>query len=515
MTFLQSLILGIIQGVTEFLPISSSGHLVLIPYLLNWKIPEDQIFPFDVLVQMGTLAAIVYCYRDDARTIIKEMVKGIAAKKPFEKVESRIGWLSLLATIPAGAIGILIKPLILSSFKNPVLPAIFLFLTAGLLVAGEVLGKKNRNIDNITWKDALLIGAFQILAVFPGISRSGSTISGGMLRNLKRNTAGQFAFLMAIPIMLAAGIIGVIDMLSIQDLNHFLPIILTGFITSAIVGYFTITWLLDYMRDHSLLAFAAYCLMFGASSLAFSYFNPQAIMDSTTAIDTTSAVSEDGAYQIGYDPDLEWLVPGMNNCQQESEEMPIVYQQYTNMDDTANLFDAYFTYGESNSTFGNIYQIGENQLVIVSHPSQRIQQASIAYLDNIFSGRLNTWQSAAENCPECFIESLPATLEKIEIWTLPDDNLPWEIFEDIFLSSGLSSFANVAPGSKILRQKVAADINTIGLLPSGWLDKSVKEIIITDSIEVNLNLPITVSTTSEPDDTLSNWLNCIQTTLKD
>lgn len=514
MTFIQSFILGIIQGITEFLPISSSGHLVLIPYLLNWDIPEDQIFPFDVLVQLGTMVAILYCYRDDIKTIVKEMGKGLAARKPFEKVESRVGWLSLLATIPAGAIGIVIKPLIQSSFNNSALPAIFLFLTAGLLVAGEIFGKKSRSIDSITWQDALWVGAFQILAVFPGISRSGSTISGGMMRNLKRKTAGQFAFLMAIPIMLAAGIIGIIDMLKIQDLNHFLPVMFTGFFTSAVVGYFTITWLLEYMRTHALLPFAAYCLMLGGGSLAFIYFSPAADLHSANMAETSS-ISESSAYQIGLDPDLEWLIPDMNNCRSESAEDPIIYQQYANTESTNTIFDAYLTYGAPTASFDNTYQIGADQLLVISHPSQSIHLASTAFLDSVFSGRIDTWQAAAESCPECFIGSAAASSEKIEVWALPEENISWERFEDNILSSRLSTFANIAPSAKTLRQKVGADVNAIGLLPSGWLDNSVISINVFDSVETDLVLPITVSTPGEPDDTLSLWLNCIQSALND
>ena len=110
---------------------------------------------------------------------------------------------------------------------------------------------------------------------------------------------------------------------------------------------------------------------------------------------------------------------------------------------------------------------------------------------------------------------MPATIEKINIWVLPEENITWELFEETILNSGLSTFANVAPNAKTLRQKVSADINAIGLLPSGWADHSVKAIMISDGTEIDLELPITVSTAKEPDDSLSLWLNCVQTVLKD
>jgi undecaprenyl-diphosphatase len=130
MTFLQSILLGIVQGITEFLPISSTAHLVLLPYLLNWKIPEEQLFPFDVLVQMGTLAALIYYNREDLGIILKAMLKGIIRRKPFAQLEARVGWLTLLATIPAGVIGIAFKKAIAATFLKPAITAIFLFITA-------------------------------------------------------------------------------------------------------------------------------------------------------------------------------------------------------------------------------------------------------------------------------------------------------------------------------------------------------------------------------------------------
>jgi len=123
MTYLQALILGIIQGITEFLPISSSGHLVIAPFLLGWELPEEQIFPFDVLVQFSTLFALLIYYRRDIIQIVKKMGSGIKTKDPFGTIEAKVGWLTLLATIPAGLIGLLLKEVISDAFTNPRLAA--------------------------------------------------------------------------------------------------------------------------------------------------------------------------------------------------------------------------------------------------------------------------------------------------------------------------------------------------------------------------------------------------------
>ena len=213
MTYLQAFILGIIQGITEFLPISSSGHLVIVPYLLGWNIPEEQVFPFDVLVQFSTLFAVLIYYRNEIIQIARAMISGLREKKPFGTIESRVGWLTALATIPAGLAGLLLKDVISDAFSNPQLAAGSLLITAALLYFSENRGQKTRKLDQLNWIDAIVMGIAQAFAVFPGISRSGSTISGGMLRNLDRKTSGQFAFLMAIPIMTAAGAISLIDLM--------------------------------------------------------------------------------------------------------------------------------------------------------------------------------------------------------------------------------------------------------------------------------------------------------------
>ena len=515
MTFFQAIILGIVQGITEFLPISSSGHLVLIPHLFNWSIPDDQLFPFDVLVQIGTLVAIIIYYREDIVIILKAMLKSIKTRNLLGEVESRIGWLSLLATIPAGAIGILIKPVIQSSFTNPAVPSIFLLLTAGLLIVGELIDKKNREIDDITWKDALWIGAFQVLSVFPGVSRSGSTIAGGMIRNLKRRTAGQFAFLMAIPIMAAAGLIGLIELQNVQDLKNFLPILVTGFIVSSVVGYLAISWLLKYINNHSLLTFAGYCIFLGAGSLALLLFNPQASANNVPASTSQTAGQHGQTYQIGINPELEWLIPAMNSCQQEISETTFLYQQYANSEDALDLFNAYFTYGQPAANANEIYQIGENQLVLVANPGQSLEKATIALVNSIFAGRATTWQAASDVCTDCFSTIMSPSSEEITIWALPEDSYLWKEFKNRYLTNPLSSFAMIAPDASTLRQQVSADSNAIGVLPSGWVDSSVKTIAIQEEPDTNKPIPITVSTQTEPDNPLSSWITCIQSALNE
>ena len=236
MTVIQSILLGIIQGLTEFLPISSSGHLVIVPFLLNWDIPPAEAFVFDVLVQVATLVAVLAFFWKDYYQIIGDMLRGLLNKKPFETFPARMGWYILLSTIPAGIAGLLLKDVVERAFASPRMTAAALLGTALLLVIAERIGKRERELEKITWLDALIIGIFQILALFPGLSRSGSTIAGGMVRDLERPAAARFAFLMAVPIMLVAGMVALIDLYQIPDLGSLLPVFVPGFIAAAVIG---------------------------------------------------------------------------------------------------------------------------------------------------------------------------------------------------------------------------------------------------------------------------------------
>jgi len=260
MSLLEAIILGIIQGLTEFLPISSSAHLVLVPFLLNWQLDEAFVFVFDVLVQMGTLVAVIVYFRKDLWNIIRAWVAGLISRKPFAEADSRLGWYLILATIPAAVLGLLVKDLVEAAFNSPLATGLFLLLTAALLVTAEKIGKRNRSMEQMDWKDALTIGAFQAISIFPGVSRSGSTITGGMTRHLDRPSAARFSFLMSVPVMLAAGGLALLDLLDVPNLAQFLPVMAAGFVAAAVVGYLSIRWLLSFLTRRTLYPFAIYCV---------------------------------------------------------------------------------------------------------------------------------------------------------------------------------------------------------------------------------------------------------------
>lgn len=283
MNLYTSFLLGIIQGLTEFIPVSSTAHLLIGQALLG--IPsDDATFAFLVLVQLGTLISLIVYFGKDFWEIIRAMFSSASYYKPHDTekedtetykkrkrltANARLGWCIIIATIPALLAGYFLKGEVEALFRQPLLEAaIRLFAAAFLMILAEWLSKRSRRLRAITWFDALVIGLFQILAVFPGASRSGTTISGGMLRGFHRRSAARFAFLMSVPVMLAAGGYELLDLLRMPNLTSFLLPIAIGFVTAAVIGWFVVKWLLGYLTRHSLYPFAAYCAVVGVICLA-------------------------------------------------------------------------------------------------------------------------------------------------------------------------------------------------------------------------------------------------------
>jgi len=256
MTIFYALLFGIIEGLTEFIPVSSTAHMLIVQKILGISAdPSTGMFAFLILIQIGPLLALIIYFWKDYWSLIKAFFA-----RPFSTQENKMAWYIIIATIPAGLAGVLLKDVVQSLFQKPLLEAaIRLFTAAVLLFLAEWLGKRLRGLDSITWLDALVIGLFQVLAVFPGSSRSGSTIPGGMLRNFDRPSATRFAFLMAAPIMLAAGGYESFSVLKSHILHTILAPLAVGFVVAAILGWLSIRWLITYVSKHSLYVFAVYC----------------------------------------------------------------------------------------------------------------------------------------------------------------------------------------------------------------------------------------------------------------
>ncbi len=263
MTFFQAIILGIVQGVTEFIPVSSSGHLVLVPHFLGWHFSQEQAFIFDVLVQWGTLLAVFIYFWKDLLAIAVAFLRGITQGKPLADPDARMGWYLIVATIPAVVAGLSCKDLIEQAFASPKMTGIFLLVTAALLIIAEKAGHRNRTMEEMTWKDSLWIGFSQVLALLPGVSRSGSTIAGGMTRHLNRSSAARFSFLMSVPVMLGAGILAFKDLADLPAAGDFMLPLLAGFLAALVSGYLAIRWLIAFLGKHALYPFAVYCVVLG------------------------------------------------------------------------------------------------------------------------------------------------------------------------------------------------------------------------------------------------------------
>ncbi len=526
MTFLQSLILGIIQGLTEFLPVSSSAHLVLLPHLLGWQIPEEQIFPFDVFIQVGTLIAVIIYFWKDILQVIKAFISGLVQKKPFEDPDARLGWYLILATLPIGFIGLLIKPIIERTFSRPILSGWFLLGTAVLLIAAEFFSRQTRKEDDMKWQDALWIGFFQVLALLPGISRSGATISGGMTRHLERPAAARFAFLLSIPAMLGAGIFSLPDLIEVSNLANFLPVLVVGFIAALLVGYLAIHWLLGLVRKHSLVYFAAYCAIVG---LAVILFASKPLSTTAASIPTTTQQGSSHAaplispastiefITVEYGPSLEWLVPVMASCADVQEGVSILTSIVPGTTSEPANSDLLLRWGEPDTLNLSTAVIGTDRLVIITHPQNPLESLTLEAARKLFGGQVETWKDLYSTCPDCFSSKPDETWlnrkPALHFYTSGTES------QDLLVSAVLNgapvplSAGIITPSTKQMVEAVSQTEDAVGFIPQGGVTDAVKAVTISDVDTSSLQYPILVIYETKPEGITSQWLGCLQLVL--
>jgi len=272
MTLLQAVVLGAVQGITEFLPVSSTAHLILVPRVFGWRLDagDPSVLAFNVLVQLGTLAAVVAYFRRDLASIARAALRGLRDGRPLGTPEARLGWWILLATVPAAALAIAFQGFFEAIESRPPMVAWILLGATVLLFAGERVGRRERALGTLTVSDALFVGAAQALALFPGVSRSAATIVGGLLRGFDRPAAARFSFLLSIPLLAAAGAVKAVDLARSEDARSHVPALAAGFVTAAVVGYASIHWLLGYLARRPLTAFAWYRIVVGTVLMAMA-----------------------------------------------------------------------------------------------------------------------------------------------------------------------------------------------------------------------------------------------------
>jgi undecaprenyl-diphosphatase len=268
---LKAILLGVVQGLTEFIPISSSAHLVIIPWLFEWDDPALESLTFDVALHLGTLVALLAFFARDWVRIIRGGILSVVERKIGEDVDRRMAWFLVIATVPGALVGLLFEKKIENWFHpaegpiqsgSMIAMAVLIALLGALLFLAERLAAHRRKMNQMTTKDTVLIGLAQALAIFPGVSRSGSTITAGLALGLERETAARFSFLLSAPIIAGAGAKSLYKiyegmksgLISGSDFNLFI----IGFVTAAISGYVCIKYLLRFLQNHPANVFVYY-----------------------------------------------------------------------------------------------------------------------------------------------------------------------------------------------------------------------------------------------------------------
>lgn len=271
-TILQAIILGIVQGLTEYIPISSSAHLIIVPWLFNWRDPALTSLAFDVALHLGTLAAVLWFFAADWARLFRAGWASLAERRIGADADRRLAWLLVIGCIPGGIVGMLAESKIDRLFHPADAPvsataiivmAAIIALLALALFAAERLARHVREVNSLSLKDTLLIGLAQAFAVFPGVSRSGSTITAGLALGLKREAAARFSFLLGAPIIAGAGLKSAWDLYQELQAGAGLPqtdwiLFPVGFLAAALSGYLCIRWLLGYLQKNSANVFVYY-----------------------------------------------------------------------------------------------------------------------------------------------------------------------------------------------------------------------------------------------------------------
>jgi undecaprenyl-diphosphatase len=265
-SFLEAVVLGLVQGLTEFLPISSTAHLRIVPAFLGW---EDPGAAFTAVVQLGTAVAVVLYFREDLWRITRCWLASLRTPALRRELDARMGWYIILATIPIGIFGLIFTEQIESGARSLYLIGTTLILLGLLLLAAERVGTRTRRLEAVRLPDAVVVGLAQALALIPGVSRSGSTITAGLFLGLERAAAARFSFLLSVPAIVLSGLY---EMPSVLDADGGTGIgaLLIATVVAFVVGYASIAFLLRFLARHSTGVFVAYRVALGALVLVLA-----------------------------------------------------------------------------------------------------------------------------------------------------------------------------------------------------------------------------------------------------
>jgi undecaprenyl-diphosphatase len=268
----QAIVLGVVQGLSEFLPISSSGHLIIVPWML-WGRETDASgkLTFDLALHLGTSAALLAYFWRDWANLIRAVLSGLTDVKVRAGQEWKMAWLIVIGCLPAAVVGVLFESFVENTLREAyLLIGVLLILFGGLLWIADYFGARNRALTAITLTDALVIGCAQVLALSPGVSRSGITMTAGLFRGLDRPAAARFSFLLSAPITIAAALYKLKDLAKAPPHGAELLAFVVGVLTAAIVGALAIGFMLNYLRRHSVAIFFWYRLVLGLFVIAWA-----------------------------------------------------------------------------------------------------------------------------------------------------------------------------------------------------------------------------------------------------
>jgi undecaprenyl-diphosphatase len=268
MNIVEAVILGVVEGITEFLPISSTGHLTITEKLFGLKIDDPGVTAFTAIIQVGAILAAIHYFRKDIWRIGRAWVQGLLSPVARKQADYKFGWAVIVGSVPIGIIGLLFKDQIETSLRSLWIVAFALIVWSGVMYVADRLDRAKRHEADVTWKDTLFIGVVQCLALFPGVSRSGATISAGLFRGLDRVTVTRLSFFLGIPALTAAGIQQAVTQASDVASGVGWGNTLLAAIVSFIVAYASIAWLLKYVASHTFNAFIVYRVALGIVLIA-------------------------------------------------------------------------------------------------------------------------------------------------------------------------------------------------------------------------------------------------------
>ena len=264
--YLQSALLGILQGLTEFLPVSSTAHMEIAPRLLGWRDPGAT---FSAIVQLGPIVAIIAYFWSDLSRYIAGILRTKTPATPALKtdVDARIGWFTVLGTIPLVIFGVLLEKKVDTVFRDMRVTAVSLIVLGLVLLIAERVGARKTSLNKMTLHQSQIIGWAQVLALIPGTSRSGVTITAGLFQGLDRESAARFSFLLSIPAITAAGLYKLLKVVKGGSLHGEIGPYLVGALVAGAIAYVVVRWFLGYMKEHNTMAFTIYRVVLGIALL--------------------------------------------------------------------------------------------------------------------------------------------------------------------------------------------------------------------------------------------------------